>query len=126
MPNALDAIIGKEFVHPVTKERYGSFRLTTGEIQFSTLAGRRYRAIAEDGSGNYVTKLADGSIWFWDHETDVLERLADSLEQFAAGCSDPKPVNLDPSRVKSAWIDPEFGRSVGVNAPKNGWIKKKS
>ena len=126
MPRALDAILGKQFVHPATKEGYGLFRIPDGAITFSTLDGQRFSVIVEDGVGNYVTQLPDGSIWFWDHETDALERLADSLEQFVAGCSDPEPVNLNPSQVKSAWVDPALARSFGNEVAEDGWIKKKS
>jgi hypothetical protein len=120
----LNAVIGKVFLHPVTKTEYGEIRVPTTPTTFSTLDGSSFDALAEDGCGNYFTTTEDGAVWFWDHETDDLIPLASSVAEFVAHCIDPPPVEFDPSRVKSAWMDPTFAKSIGKEVPKDGWIKK--
>ena len=65
-------------------------------------------------------------MWFWDHETDELIRRADSVSELISHCTDPQPVEVDPNRVKSAWIDPKFAKSLGMKVPEDGWVKKPS
>ena len=120
----LNTVIGKVFLHPVTKDEYGEIRVPTTLDTFSTLDGTRFDVLAEDGCGNCFTMREDGAVWFWDHETDDLIPLASSVAEFVAHCIDPPPVELDPSRVKSAWMDPTFAKSLGKEVPKDGWIKK--
>jgi hypothetical protein len=67
-----------------------------------------------------------GAVWFWDHETDDLLHLSISVEEFVSLCVDPAPVELDPKRVKSVWIDPAFAKPIGKKTPPGGWIKKPS
>src|SRR4051812_5486102 len=88
MSRSLETIRGKQFVHPVTKESYGLFRLSDTPVMFSTLDGQQLAAIAGDDSGNYLTQMQDGSVWFWDHETDSLVKLAISIPEFVAGCTE--------------------------------------
>ena len=126
MKRKLQTIIGKQFVHPSTKMSYGLFRLPEKPGFFSTLNGQQYTVLAEDDCGNYITEMQDGSVCFWDHETDAMDKLSPSISEFISGCSDAEPIKLDPSQVKSAWIDPEFAKSLGIEAPTNGWVKKKS
>jgi len=90
------------------------------------LDGTSFDAIAEDPCGNYFTTREDGTVWFWDHETDDLVSLASSVLEFVTHCIDPPPVELDPSRVKSVWINPEFAKSRGMKVPEDGWVKKPS
>jgi hypothetical protein len=122
----LNAVIGKVFVHPVTKVEYGQIRIPSTRTTFSMSDGRSHQALAEDGSGSYFTKSKDGAVWFWDHETDELVRLADSVSEFISRCIDPRPIEMNPERVKSAWVDPNFAKSLGLGVPEGGWIKKPS
>jgi hypothetical protein len=122
----LNAVLGKVFLHPVTKVEYGRIRIPRTPSTFSTLDGTSYDVVAEDECGNYFTKTQDGALWFWDHETDELVRLAGSISEFISHCADPKPVELSPDRVKSVWIDPKFAKSLGLKVPENGWVKKPS
>ena len=121
-----EAIKGKVFVHPETKESFGIIRLPPSQIQFMTLDKRVFEAFAEDGSGNYFTIIEDGAVCFWNHETDELIRLAANVSQFISHCEELEPVNLDPKQVKSVWVNPDFAKKLGINAPKDGWIKKSS
>jgi len=122
----LNAVLGKVFLHPVTKESYGRIRPPLTSTNFSTSDGSSFDVLAEDGSGNYFTTKEDGAVWFWDHETDDLVPLASSVPEFFAHCVDPPPVELDSSEVKSAWIDPTFAKSLGKEVPKDGWVKPPS
>jgi hypothetical protein len=122
----LNTVIGKVFLHPVTKAEYGRIRVSATPATFSTLNGTRFDVLAEDGCGNYFTIRKDGAVWFWDHETDELLCLADSLPEFISHCTDPQPVELHPSQVKSVWINPAFAKSLGKEVPKDGWVKKRS
>jgi hypothetical protein len=126
MSDILNTVLGKVFIHPVTKEGYGQIRLPLSPTNFSTLDGTSFDVLAEDDCGNCFTTREDGSVWFWDHETDDLVRVASSVSDFVAHCIDPPPVELDPTRVKSVWIDPTFAKSIGREVPEDGWIKKPS
>jgi hypothetical protein len=126
MVGMLNTVIGKVFLHPVTRVEYGQIRIPSIPTTFSTLDGTSYDALAEDGCGNYFTRTKDGAVWFWDHETDEFVSLAGSVAEFISHCTDPQPVDLDPDRVKSAWINPNFARSLGMKVPPDGWVKKPS
>lgn len=63
---------------------------------------------AEDEGGNFFLYAPDGSVSFWDHETDDETVLAASVEEFLAALVEPTPVVLQPGQVKKAWIDPAF------------------
>ena len=63
---------------------------------------------AEDDGGNFFLYAPDGSVSFWDHETDDETVLATSVEQFCDSLVEPTPVVLRAGQVKSAWIDPDF------------------
>jgi hypothetical protein len=76
--------------------------------------------------GTIFTTDENGAVWFWDHETDDMAHLAHSISDFVARCTDPPRVELKPSQEKSAWIDPAFAKSLGMNVPKDGCIKKPS
>jgi hypothetical protein len=120
----LNTVIGKVFSHPVTKVEYGQIRIPPTPTTFSTLDGTSYNALAEDEGGNYFAKTEDGAVLFWDHETDELVRLADSVSEFISRCSDPQPLEIDPKQVKSVWLDPKFAKSLGMKVPEDGWVKK--
>jgi hypothetical protein len=122
----LDTVVGKVFLHPVTKVEYGLIRIPPTPATFSTLDGAAHDALAEDECGNFFTKTEDGAVWFWDHETDELVKLAGSVSEFISNCTDPQPVELDPDRVKSAWINPDFAKSLSMEVPPDGWVKKPS
>lgn len=64
--------------------------------------------LGEDDGGNLFLQAPDGSVSFWDHETDEETVLATSVEQFCDSLVEPTPVVLRPEQVKSAWINPEF------------------
>jgi hypothetical protein len=123
MPDIPGSILGKVFVDPVTKQTYGVIRRSSS-THFSNLDDIRFPILAEDGCGNYFTVTEDGAVRFWDHETDDLVRLANSVSDFATQCVDPPPVELDPNQVKSVWIDPAFAKSLGMKVPGDGWVKK--
>jgi hypothetical protein len=125
MPNMLDFTLGKAFIHPLTKEQYGPI-CRSSRTYFSKFDGTSFEALAEDSGGNYFTTTEDGAVCFWDHETDDLVRLASSVSEFANHCIERPPVELNPSQVKSVWINPAFAKSLGVKVPEDGWVKKPS
>jgi len=124
MLSPFETVRGKVFVHPVSKEPYGPIRIPRTTEQPKILDGKSYDFLAEDAGGNSFTRAEDGAVWFWEHETDGLTRLASSVSEFVAHCIVPPPVELDPKRVKSAWFDPAFAKSIGKKVPADGWIKK--
>jgi hypothetical protein len=73
--------------------------------------------IAWAEGGNYVCiDAASGVVYFWDHEQPSLpvplaQDFADFLNLLEA--FDPSSVKLKPGQVKSAWIDPDFLKSIG-------------
>jgi hypothetical protein len=64
--------------------------------------------IGEDESGNSFLYAPDGSVSFWDHETNDETALAVSVEQFCDSLGEPAPVVLKPGQVRKVWIDPDF------------------
>ena len=64
--------------------------------------------IGEDSCGNFFLRVCDGTVRFWDHETEEDEILAPSVRAFLSALAAPTPVQLRPGQVKSAWIDPAF------------------
>lgn len=117
----LSSTFGKVFVAP-DGETYGVLRAPNGVIPIE-LKNEKLHPFAEDESGNHFFSLG-GSIYFWDHETNQRILLADTEKQFVEACTAPKPVELSPRQVKSAWIDPAFAKELGLEA-KNETSKKK-
>ena len=64
--------------------------------------------LGEDDCGNFFLYAPDGSVSFWDHETDQETVLAASVEEFCDSLVEPKPFVLRPGQVKTVWIDPDF------------------
>lgn len=72
---------------------------------------------ASDDCGNYVfIDAAVGAVYFWDHELptppvqlapDFAAFIQEVLEPF-----DPGSIKLKPGQVISAWIDPDFLKSL--------------
>jgi hypothetical protein len=121
----LKSVIGKAFLNPRNNVEYGPIRLEDPAVRFSTLDGSEYAAFASDCCGNHFTTLADGSVWLWDHETDDLDKIADSISEFSQRCAVTEPVKLTEDQVSSAWVDPVFAKSIGMNVPEDGWVKRK-
>jgi hypothetical protein len=126
MRDVLETVRGKVFIHPVSKEPYGRIRIPRAPEKRRALKGKLYDFLAEDEGGNTFTVAEDGAVWFWDHETDDLVHLSSSVSEFVAHCINPPPIELDPKRVKSVWIDPAFAKSIGKKVPPDSWIKKPS
>ena len=121
MPD-ISPVIGLVFVTN-SGDEYGIIREAQSEIEHPVTAiGLKH--IADDESGNAFARQTDGSIVFWDHETDDVTELARDWDAFIAGCTAPTPAQLDQQDIRSAWIDPEFAKEQGVDAPPNGWLKK--
>ena len=64
--------------------------------------------IGEDSCGNRYLKRSEGTVSFWDHETEKEEILFPGVLEFLAALSAPTPVMLKPGQVKRVWIDPAF------------------
>jgi streptogramin lyase len=126
MQGQFEAARGKIFTHPVTNEDYGPIQVPRAASKFETLDGRAFDLVAADPSGNCFTVTQDGAVWFWDHETDDLGKVSNSVAEFVAHCVVPSPVELKPGQVKSVWMDPAFAKSIGKKVPADGWIKKPS
>lgn len=67
--------------------------------------------------GNYVSiDAASGTVYFWDHEQpDPLIQIASDFTAFLEMLEpfDLSLVKLKPDQVESAWIDPDFLKSLG-------------
>jgi len=104
----LDAVFGKEFDSKLTGSGYGLFRACGTGLPNGFSIAKFGAPFAEDSCGNLYTQVPDGSICFWDHETDDHTVIAASWEEFAIGCVEPKEVKLKPGQVKRVWVDPKF------------------
>ena len=121
LPN-VSPVDGLDYTHPSSGEVFGTIRLDDTPRHLP-IAGN-YLAFADDSCGNAFAISPDSRIWFWDHETDELTCLADSWDQFVAGCHEPELTELPPHEVKSVWIDPEFAKQHGIDVPPDGWKKR--
>ena len=119
-------IIGKEFTSKLTGEGYGVFRTCAAGLPEGFSPSKFGAPFAEDDCGNLFTQAKDGRICFWDHETNDLTIIAASWDDFAKACVEPQKVELKEGQVESVWINPEFAKKMGIEAPKDGWIKKKA
>jgi hypothetical protein len=111
----ISAAFGKVFVTD-SGEEYGIIRKT----DLRTIEGKE--AIAEDECGNHFL-TSPSAIYFLDHETNEEYLLSSSLTEFMEKCTIPSKSTLKPSEVRSAWIDPTFAKSLGIEAPEDGKIK---
>lgn len=72
--------------------------------------------IAWAEGGNYVfVDTASGAVYFWDHEQPTPPvRMASDFTSFMEMLEpfDPSSIQLKPGQVKSAWIDPDFLKSL--------------
>jgi hypothetical protein len=118
-----ESIHGLVFTHPETGEQYGTI-CTCESPQDHPATRTEWAAVAEDDCGNAFVVSRDGRVAFWDHETDEITELAPNWASFAERCTILKPVELDPSQVKSVWIDPAFAKEHGIDVPKDGWKKE--
>src|SRR3954467_8185254 len=64
--------------------------------------------IGNDSCGNLFLHAPDGSVSFWDHETDGETVLAPSVQAFCASLTEPEVIVFKPEQVKKVWIDPNF------------------
>jgi hypothetical protein len=64
--------------------------------------------LGEDSCGNFFLYAPDGSVSYWDHETDAESVLAAGVVEFLDSLVEPTPVALRPEQVKGVWIDPDF------------------
>jgi hypothetical protein len=68
------------------------------------------------GRGNYVLidEGKSGAVYFWDHETGDATKLALTFGDFLNLLEpfDIKTIELKPSQVKKAWIDPKFLKNL--------------
>src|SRR5688500_15448026 len=55
--------------------------------------------LGEDECGNFFLYAPNGSVSFWDHETDQETVLAASVEEFCDSLVEPTPVLLRPGQV---------------------------
>ena len=72
--------------------------------------------IGEDDCGNFVClNLTNGCVLFWDHELEGEDNtvvVASSFEEFLLSLKPFSPENVRLGKVISAWIDPEFLKSL--------------
>ncbi len=65
-----------------------------------------------------------------DQESDYkITKLAESYEAFLLGLEGDEAfvvVEPDQAQVKSVWVDPKFAKKMGIDAPADGWIKRRN
>lgn len=93
----LDRVKGLVFTAPDTGEEYGTIRPREIGLSPEGFPIEKWTPIALDDCGNVFAFSRDGSIAFWDHETDEITVLADSFGTFASHCAEMDDVELDRS-----------------------------
>jgi len=74
---------------------------------------------AEDDCGNWIAESEDsGEILFIDHETDARNVLARDFGALIASLTTLRDSDAVEPRVVSAWIDPEFMKTLKGGDPK--------
>jgi len=121
MDDRLVAVSGLVFRERISGTEFGVIRPVAPAPVLLDDNGQ-WSVFAEDETGNAFVVAADGRVAFWDHETDVVTILAPTVQAFVDGCGEPSPVELDPDRIQSVWIDPAFARELGMDVPPDGWI----
>lgn len=101
----IELIEGKVF-RSADGEEFGVIRRLDGPAPLE-ISEQSFEAFAEDECGNYFVQK-NGSIAFWDHETNTFAPLASSQSEFVSKLVSPEPLLALPGNVLSAWIDPEF------------------
>ena len=87
---------------------FGIIRNLQYDIVAESFIESLFTPFAEDECGNIFSVSEKGEIFWWDHETGDLTRLASSFSEFCEHCSEPEDVMYDENQVQSAWIDPKF------------------
>jgi hypothetical protein len=119
----IDGLAGLIFTHPETREEYGHIRpCKPGRARLA--GGTSWTPIADDDCGNAFLLSPEGAVAFWDHETNEILEIASTWPGFVAGCTEPKPVELDPSKVNYVWVDPSFAKEHGIKVDKDVFKKK--
>jgi hypothetical protein len=69
-----------------------------------------YLAIAEDSSGNFFIFLRTNplEVFFWDHETLKIAKVASNLEDFLSSLGEEKTFESAEPQNAKGWIDPDF------------------
>ena len=119
----IENIIGKEYDSNLSGEAYSFRGLFKGIYPDNYSIETCGLPFAEDSSGNLYTTKNNGKIYFWDHETDDTVLIANSYEDLLGGLKEPSSIELREDQVKSVWIDPEFAKQFGIEAPADGWNK---
>jgi hypothetical protein len=108
-----------------SKDESSLFEITrTYEERFP----KGYLPVACCEGGNFLLiKLADSSVWFWDHEEEAQEdnssgieactRLSSSLDDFLLSLKKPEPI-VSTAEILSVKINPEFAAKFGLKIPK--------
>ena len=67
-----------------------------------------YSVFADDDCGNEYLTNKTNQVFFWDHETDDVTEIHDSIIRFLNELEKTPDVKLKPGQVISSWIDPDF------------------
>ena len=90
-------------------------KIPTERANIENLPARAFPFAWAEG-GNYVyLDVTDESVYFWDHEqpnpaTPIASDFTAFIEMLKP--FDPSSIKLRPGQVKSAWIDPDFLKSL--------------
>lgn len=112
---AVDRAISKLFEKSIFKRGDSEFevRSLVPTAKWRPIAAEWWKkkeacVIGEDSCGNLYLRMCDGTVRFWDHETENDEILAPSVRAFLLALEAPTPVKLKPGQVRTSWIDPAF------------------
>ena len=123
----LSDLLGKWFRSPVTGEIYSIHEHAEGETPGGFDIDQHGSPVFWDDCGNLITMHQNGAIAFWDHETDKSHPISESIDELQrlARTLPLDSEEMPNANVVSAWVDPEFGKTIGLDVPNDGWIKKK-
>lgn len=90
---------------------YGAAEVQATRLELAHRLPRHLIPVADAEGGNYVCLGASteySEVFFWDHETEEETRITNTFTDFLRLLRpfDPNSVELKPSQVVAAWIDP--------------------
>jgi len=69
-------------------------------------------AWSEGGNYVFIDEGKNGAVYFWDHETAGITKLADDFQSFLDLMEPLEDIELKPGQVKSVWVDPKFLKTL--------------
>lgn len=113
----INMLCGRLFTHPETGEQFGCIR-QIGDKRNHPARQANWTPIAEDECDNAFVVSSEGSVAFWNRETQEIAPLAPDWDTFVQGCAEVESVELNPSDILSVLGVPAFATEPAIRGNK--------